>query len=95
MKSELRILATTVNLIYFEDLRPSSAIYENTPPALMSMPISHYDNNNDNNIQHDDYGNSLSAQMEQPFDLSMVITDMPYFDLPAGLMCSLVKVKFN
>ena len=85
------------NLIYLKDLCSSSTIYENTPPALMSMPISHYDNNNDNinNIKHDDYGNGTSAQVEQAFDLSMVTTDIPYYDLPAGLMCLLVTVKLN
>ncbi len=55
----------------------------------MSMSMSHYENNNN---QHDDYRNS---NIEQPFDLSMVIDDIPYYDLPAGLMCLLVKVKFN
>jgi len=61
----------------------------------MSMPISHYDNNNNNNNQHDDYGNSINSTIEQPFDLSMVADDIPYYDLPAGLMCLLVKVKTN
>ncbi len=55
----------------------------------MSMSMPHYENNNN---QHDDYRNS---NIEQPFDLSMVIDDIPYYDLPAGLMCLLVKVKFN
>ncbi len=53
------------------------------------MPISHYDNTNN---QHDDYRNN-NSNIEQPFDLSMVANDIPYYDLPAGLMCSLVKVK--
>jgi hypothetical protein len=55
----------------------------------MSMPVSHYDNNN----QHDDYGNNTNTNIEQPFDLNMVTNDIPYYDLPAGLMCLLVKVK--
>jgi hypothetical protein len=59
----------------------------------MSMPVSHYDNNNNNNNQHDDYGNSVNTKLEQPFDLRMVTDDIPYYDLPAGLMCLLVKVK--
>lgn len=58
----------------------------------MPIPMSHYDNNNNN--QHDDYGNSINTIMEQPFDLSMVTNDIPYYDLPAGLMCLLVKVIF-
>ena len=57
----------------------------------MSMPMSHYDNNN----QHDDYGNNINTNIEQPFDLNMVTNDIPYYDLPAGLMCLLVKVKIN
>lgn len=61
----------------------------------MSMPISHYDNNNNNNNQHDDYRNNNNSKIEQPFDLSMVTNDIPYYDLPAGLMCLLVKVKRN
>jgi hypothetical protein len=80
--------------IDIKDLRPPSNIYENTPPALMSMsmPMSHYDNNNNNNNQHDDYRN---AKIEQPFDLNMVTDEIPYYDLPAGLMCLLVKVMSN
>jgi len=58
----------------------------------MSMPISHYDNNNN---QHGDYRNNINSKIEQPFDLSMVADDIPYHDLPAGLMCLLVKVKIN
>jgi hypothetical protein len=61
----------------------------------MSMPISHYDNNNNNNNQHGDYRNNINSKIEQPFDLSMVADDIPYHDLPAGLMCLLVKVKIN
>ncbi|CAF1150714.1 unnamed protein product [Adineta steineri] len=69
-------------------LRSSSNIYDNTPPALMSMPISHYDNNN----QHDDYGNNnMNTHIEPPFDLNMVTDEIPYYDLPAGLMCLLVR----
>lgn len=59
----------------------------------MSMPMSHYDDNNNNNNQHDDYGSSMSTKSDEPFDLSMVVNDIPYYDLPAGLMCLLVKVK--
>ncbi|CAF5219001.1 unnamed protein product, partial [Rotaria magnacalcarata] len=70
------------------NLRPPSNIYENTPPALMSMPISHYDNNNN---QHEDYGDTMNTKVEQSFDLSMVANDIPYYDLPAGLLCLLVK----
>jgi hypothetical protein len=51
--------------------------------------MSHYDNN-----QHDDYGNSMNTKVEQTFDLSMVTDEIPYYDLPAGLMCLLVKVRF-
>jgi hypothetical protein len=80
---------TKSNLFYFKDLRPPSNIYENAPPALMSMPMSHYDNNN----QHDDYGNNINTTIEPPFDLNMVANDISYYDLPAGLMCLLVKVK--
>jgi len=54
----------------------------------MSMPMSHYDNNN----QHDDYRNNNNSKIEQPFDLNMVTNEIPYYDLPAGLMCLLVKV---
>ncbi|CAF4807941.1 unnamed protein product, partial [Rotaria socialis] len=53
----------------------------------MSMPISHYDNNN----QHEDYANTMNTTVEQSFDLSMVANDIPYYDLPAGLLCLLVK----
>ena len=72
----------------FQGHRPPSNMYDNAPPALMSMSMSHYDNNS----QHDDYGNSMNTNIEQPFDLSMVTDDIPYYDLPAGLMCLLVKV---
>ena len=73
-------------------------MYDNAPPALMSMPMSHYDNNgnnnnnNNNNNQHDDYRN---AKIDQTFDLNMVANEIPYYDLPAGLMCYVVKVKMN
>jgi hypothetical protein len=71
-------------------------MYDNNPPALMSMPVSHYDNNNNNNNnnnnQHDDYRN---AKIDPPFDLNMVANEIPYYDLPAGLMCLLVKVIMN
>ncbi len=52
--------------------------------------MSHYDNNN----QHDDYrnNNNNNSKIEQPFDLNMVTNEIPYYDLPAGLMCLLVKV---
>ena len=63
-------------------------MYENAPPALMSMAMSRYDNNN----QHDDYADSMNTDVEPPFDLSMVTNSIPYYDLPAGLMCLLVKV---
>lgn len=63
-------------------------MYDNAPPSLMSMSMPHYDNNN----QHDDYGNNMNTNIEQPFDLSMVTDEIPYYDLPAGLMCLLVKV---
>ena len=54
----------------------------------MSMPIPQYETN-----QHDDYGNGMNSKIEQAFDLSMVTNDVPYYDLPAGLMCLLVKVS--
>ena len=55
----------------------------------MSMPMP-YDNN-----QHDDYANHMHSNFEeQPFDLKMVTNEIPYYDLPAGLMCLLVKVSF-
>jgi len=58
------------------------------------MPISQYDNNNNNNNnQHDDYRTNNNSKIEQPFDLNMVTNEIPYYDLPAGLMCLLVKVK--
>lgn len=59
----------------------------------MSMPMSHYDNNNNNQL--DDFGNNMNTMIEQPFDLNMVTNDIPYYDLPAGLMCLNVKVIIN
>lgn len=69
-------------------------MFDHGPPALMSMAAPHHENNNNNNQQqqqHDDYRNF--HQMEKPFDLSMVTNEIPYYDLPAGLMCLLVKVS--
>ena len=67
-------------------------MFDHGPPALMSMPPSHHENNNNNNQQqHDDYRNF--HQVEKPFDLNMVTNEIPYYDLPAGLMCLLVKVS--
>ena len=78
-----------LNCLFFcKDHRSSSNAYDNFPPSLMFMSTSHYDNNNSN--QYDDYRNS---QNEQTFDLHIVTDEIPYFDLPAGLMCLLVKVK--
>ena len=71
------------------DLRPT--MYENAPPSLMSMsmPIPQYETN-----QHDDYGNGMHSKIiDETFDLSMVTNEIPYYDLPAGLMCLLVKVS--
>lgn len=66
-------------------------MYDHGPPSLMSMHPPHHDNNNNQQQQqqHDDYRN---FQTEQPFDLNMVMDEIPYYDLPAGLMCLLVKV---
>jgi hypothetical protein len=68
-------------------LPPPPTMFENAPPALMSMPVPHYDNN-----QHDDYVDTSMVEQEQKFDWNLLATDVPYFDLPAGLMCPLLKV---
>ena len=50
----------------------------------MSMPMSSYENN-----PHDEY-----EHVDEPplFDLEQVVNEIPYYDLPAGLMCLLIKV---
>ena len=69
----------------------TSNMYDIPPPSLMSMPIATYDNGNNNPnhsylLGHDDYCD------DQSFDIKLVTHEIPYYDLPAGLMCLLVKV---
>jgi hypothetical protein len=67
--------------------------YDNAPPALMSMSMpmsSSYENN-----PHDEYEH-LDEPLPPPppqFDLEQVVNEIPYYDLPAGLMCLLIKVR--
>ena len=68
---------------------PPQNMYDNGRPPLMPMPMQmqSYDNNN---YPHDDYSH---PEPPKPFDLSQVTNEIPYYDLPAGLMCLSVKVN--
>ena len=64
-------------------------MYDNGPPSLLNMSMQTYDNNN---YPHDDYSHQ---ETPKPFDLSQVTNEIPYYDLPAALMCLLVKVNLS
>ena len=51
----------------------------------MSMGMPSYENN-----PHEDYEH---LEEPSPFDLEQVVNEIPYYELPAGLMCLLVKVE--